>query len=60
MCHRKDTLRLAGGEEWKRREWLREKCGCVATDGGLDRLWRPAAMERPSWPCHAGRKVYVI
>ena len=31
---------MTGGEEWKRRECLCEKCGCVATDGDLDRLVR--------------------
>ncbi len=49
-CRRKDTLRPVGGE-WKRREWLCEKCGCVTTDRDLDRLYydymhEPGAMDR--------------
>lgn len=37
-CHRRNTLLLAGDAELKRREWLCEKYGCVATDGDLNQL----------------------
>lgn len=49
-CHRKDTLRLAGGD-WKKHEWLCEKCGCVVTDGDLDRLMYDYMHEPGAMAC---------
>ena len=48
VCHRKDTLRVAGGE-WKKYEWLCERCGRITTDADVDRLYydymhEPGAM----------------
>lgn len=39
-CHRQDTLRLVGGDEWMKYEWLCQKCGCITTDADLDQYVR--------------------
>ena len=49
-CHRKDTLRLASGE-WRKYEWLCERCGRVTTDRNLDRLMYDYMHEPGAMAC---------
>ena len=50
-CHRKGTLRLAGSDGPRRREWLCERCGSVTTDGELKRLMDDCMHEPGATAC---------